>query len=399
MNAQAAARSELSGKRIAITGRLACMRREQAVERIERVGGIFVRRVGADTDHLVVGQEGWPLRRDGRPTRSLRAAEDLRDRGYDIQILSEAQFLELLGEDGEGGQRLYTSEQLSRILGVPHAELRAWIRHSLVRPVKTVRRLCYFDFEQVAGARTLHQLRRSGVSAGRLRSSLRQLERWLPNADRGLSQLDLLEEGGRLLLRLDDGRMAEPSGQLQLDFGESAETTVSDDADRPGPKILAAARDWFELAAQHEEAGELSEAARAYHKALRHGDASPEACFNLGNVLYALGRIDASAQRFQQAVELDGEYVEAWNNLGNVCSELGLEEDAAEAYREALRLEPHYADAHYNFGECLYRGGKHAEAREHFLQYLHQDPDSVWSDRVRELLEQIENEEKPPAES
>ena len=36
------------------------------------------------------------------------------------------------------------------------------------------------------------------------------------------------------------------------------------------------------------------------------------ACFNLGNVLYRMGRPEEAAQRFMQTVEIDGNYVEAW---------------------------------------------------------------------------------------
>ena len=58
----------LSGKVLAVTGRLVSMSRHEAVTRIEQAKGRFVRRVSRLTDVLVVGQAGWPMRLDGRPT-------------------------------------------------------------------------------------------------------------------------------------------------------------------------------------------------------------------------------------------------------------------------------------------------------------------------------------------
>jgi tetratricopeptide (TPR) repeat protein len=94
-------------------------------------------------------------------------------------------------------------------------------------------------------------------------------------------------------------------------------------------------------------------------------DTSPEALFNLGNVLYDLGNEIEAAQSYLQAIEIDREFAEAWNNLGNALSAMGKLEDAAKAYRTALAVEPEYADAHCNLADTLEQLGRPAEAYAH----------------------------------
>ncbi|MEW6743285.1 MAG: tetratricopeptide repeat protein [Planctomycetota bacterium] len=378
----------LDDKRVAITGRLAFTTRAQAIDLIHAHGGKHVKEVGRSTSHLVVGRKGWPLARNGRLTRDLEVAQRLQQEGSPIAIVTEEEFLVLVGlEDRKDSiRRLYTTEQLSRILEVPLTRLRAWMHSELIRPVRTVHRLAYFDFEQVASAKALSELVRQGVRTAELRRSLEQLRRWLPGAANSLAQVGILEHGGRLYVQLEDGRLAEPSGQLTIDFaGPEAESA-------PAPLALsrAASRrpatDWFELAMRHEELSELEAAAEAYHQAMLVEGPQAEMAFNLGNVLYAIGSKEAAAQRFMQAVEMDGRYVESWNNLGIVLGELGRLSQAVEAFEHALELAPEYADAHYNLAEALHRLGRRDEAREHWIAYLEQDPNSSWARHVQARL-------------
>jgi tetratricopeptide (TPR) repeat protein len=382
----------LRGREIAITGRLASMSRDEAVRCIETAGGRYVELPGGTTDFVVVGSDGPPLGRDGRPTQALRLAHDLQQRGHEIEIIDESRFITLLGllEHGEDLHRLYTIAQLSRILEVPLAELRGWVRQGLIQPVEIVKRLCYFDFRQVATARRLHQLTRSGVTAHRIRKSLEHLAEWIGDHGEGLAQLEPLARGGRVQVRLADGRTADPSGQLHLDF-ESRDASGASAAAKPvaapilRPRQISA-EEWFSRGIAAEESGELDAAVEAYQKALSLGQPQPEVCFNLGNTYYALDRNVEAAACFIQATEIDPDYVEAWNNLGNAFAEIGKHDQAIPAYQRALAIEPGYADAHYNLGETLAQRGDIRGARQHWEAYLKQDPRSQWAMRVRRRL-------------
>ncbi|MFO1050945.1 MAG: tetratricopeptide repeat protein [Planctomycetota bacterium] len=367
----------LDGLEIAITGKLASMTREEAVAAIGRVGARYVETPRDTTQVLVVGIEGWPLQKDGKPTRSLERAKELSDLGHAIRVVDEATFLLEAGlpERADELASLYTIEQLARVLQVPIGRLRDWIRRRLIEPVRVVRRLCYFDFAQVASAKALQQLLDSGAGLGEIERSLRQLDGWLPGARAALVQIAAASQSGDLLVPLEDGKLAEPTGQLRFAFAEEGETGAATHGlhlHRREPS----AEQWFDRGVTAEADGRLEEAADHYHEALLAGGPRAEAAFNLGNVLHALGRSAEAAQRYMNAVEIDAHFAEAWNNLGNALAELGRFEPSVRAYRRAVALLPDYADAHFNLAETLHQISRFAEARVHWSAYLERSPHS-----------------------
>ncbi len=265
---------------------------------------------------------------------------------------------------------------------MPPGRIRSWIRHELIRPAKVVRRLPYFDFRQVATAKVLSQLTRDGVTPARIRRSLEQVRAWVAEPEQALAQLETLEHGRALVFRTDQGHLAEPSGQLRLDF-EQEPAGGQRDAER-------SARGWFQRGIVAEELGRLEEAVRSYEHALELEAGDPEVLFNLGNALYSLERKAEAAQRFVEATRADPEFIEAWNNLGNALGEIDLPSEALAAYRRALSIEPDYADAHFNLAETLAALGARQAAERHWRAYLAQDPCSSWAEVVRERLAAVE---------
>jgi tetratricopeptide (TPR) repeat protein len=376
----------LRGREVAFTGRLASMTRAEAADLVAAHGGRFALSPTRHTAFLVVGQEGWPLQEDGRLTRKLIKARALEKEGAPIAVLAEEVFLGLLGleERLEDIHRIYTTGQVARILGLPGSTVRAWARAKLIEPVRTVNRLSYFDFRQIAGAKAICELVRAGIPPARIRRSLEGLRGLRLGAEEPLLQLALIEEDGRLLARLRDGLLLEPSGQLCFDFSPRGAETLAMDT---GP--LSAA-EWFERALEHEEAGRLSEAERAYAEAAAQGGFGPELPFNHGNVLYGLGRKEEACAKFRQALGIEPTYAEAWNNLGNSLADLGRLDEAVGAYERALAVEPGYADAHFNLAETLHQMGLAADAAPHWRAYLRQDARSAWARQALSRLADAE---------
>jgi tetratricopeptide (TPR) repeat protein len=364
--------SWLRGKRVAFTGRLASLTRAEAAALVHSHGGTFVTIVNRRTDVLVVGQEGLPLTTKGLLSNKLRAAQKLQAVGVPA-ILSEEELLTRLGlsQRADEIRRLYTQAQVCRLLGVRRDRLRSWLALGLIQPAQEVHGLCLFEFSQVTGVKTLVELTEAGAKAKEIRRSLEQLGRWLPQVKLPLSMLALLESDGKLLFRLEQGCLAEPSGQMHLDF-----------SDQPAPEVIEAqpvartAEEWWTLGWEKEEAGELEEAARAYRKALLAEGPNADLVFNLGNVLYALGQKEAAAERLRQAVELDRGFAEAWYNLGLVLLDLEDTAEALEAFAGALRADPQFADAHFDLANLLERSHRADEARTHWEAFLKLAPDS-----------------------
>src|SRR5258708_38914132 len=59
---------------VAFTGRLACMTRAEAFEVVRQHGGTPSKAVTKRTKLLIVGELGWPLLDDGRPSNKLTRA-------------------------------------------------------------------------------------------------------------------------------------------------------------------------------------------------------------------------------------------------------------------------------------------------------------------------------------
>jgi tetratricopeptide (TPR) repeat protein len=349
----------LRGKRVAVTGRLLSMTHACFAELIADHGGEFVPLPNRRTSLLVIGLDGWPLEPNGRQTISLERARKFRAYGYPLEFVSEEEFYDRLdlAEPRSVLHRRCTLHQLSRLLKLPGRQLRGWLRAGLIEPVEVVHRLAYFDFRQVASAKNLCDLTSAGVRPQEIRESLEQLRNWLPGVDAPLAQLTLLERDGRLLVRLDDDQLAEPSGQLHFDFMASS-------AGEPAVVAFSGktADAWFEEALELEDRNRPAEAAAAYREAIRLEPEDPVLHFNLGNALHACGETAAAAEHFRRAAECDPCYVEAWNNLGNMLADLEQTDQAIKAYEKALRLVPTYADAQYNLAAVtqVTRGGRPA---------------------------------------
>src|SRR5262249_61373895 len=65
---------EIEGSTVAFTGRLASMKRAEAFALVRERGGNPPEGVTKRTDVLIVGEFGWPLGDDGRPSNSLAHA-------------------------------------------------------------------------------------------------------------------------------------------------------------------------------------------------------------------------------------------------------------------------------------------------------------------------------------
>lgn len=389
----------LKGTRVAIVGRLASMGRREAAQLLRTYGAVVVEKPDPAVQLIVVGEQELPLP-DG---------EDL-DELYDepichaveqggLEILTETQLWQRLGlVDAEQDiHRLYTPAMLAELLGVPVAVIRRWQRRGLIVPVREVRRLAYFDFQEVATARRLAELLAAGISPAAIEKKLEKLVRYLPGVQRPLTQLSVIVEGKQILLRQGDG-LIEPGGQLRFDF-EAAETPAHEpspfDADpvlsvigrREAGEHAVTAEQMCQMAAELEEAGLVEPAAEMYRAAMAAGGPTPEICFQVAELLYRIGDLSGARERYYMAIELDEDYVEARSNLGCVLAETGQLELAAAAFQGALAYHADYADAHYHLARILDDLGRTEDAIAHWQVFLQLAPDNPWAEQARCRLE------------
>lgn len=361
----------VAGREVAVCGRLLALTRDEAARRIVALGGRFAPVPRATTEIAVVSDLA---------TAGARRVHRLRAAGHPVAIIDERELLRRL-ELGVDLEKLFSIDQLARVVNVPARVVRAWVRDGFLLPTRSIRRLHLFDFRQLACARDLAALQRDGVKPARLRRALRQLARWHPDATSLAAALNSMLHRDDLLVRLADGGLAEPSGQLRLRFEVDAPA-----APRALPRLPRDPLAAFEAALLHEEQEEFDAALGDYEIALEGFGREPEILFNLGNVHFALGRRADAAAYFLEAVQADPTFAEAWNNLGNALVDVGRAQHGVLAYRQALSLQPEYADVHFNLAEALHEVGATAAARAHWEAYLRRDPFSRWARRARARL-------------
>ncbi len=392
-----AATNLLAGQRVALVGKLAGMSKRQAQQLIRQHGGTAVERADATTTLVVVGEEDFAPGETDAAARLDAPARQAVNAGT-LSVVNESQFWQQLGlVDREADERrLYTPAMLAGLVGESASTIRRWQRHGWLLPTREVRRLAYFDFEEVATARRIQELLAAGMTPAAIGKTLAALARQLPDVKRPLAELSIVIQGKQLLVR-QEGGLVEPSGQLRFDFDAAAElaTSGSELSARAG-EILSFApleapvltSDELAVAAgELEEQGDLRAAAEMYRAALAAGGPSAEICFLLAELLYQMHDLPAARERYYMAVELDDDYVEARANLGCVLAELGELELAVSAFQGALAFHDDYEDAHYHLGRTLDALDRAEEAALHWEAFLQLAPSSPWADEARERLQ------------
>jgi len=335
---------------------------------------------------LVVGLGGFPLRSDGSVSRQLTRAEVLNEAGADIRIVSEDVFLELTGnqERRPPKSKRYTLEQVCDLLNLDATTLVRWEAQGLIASEGG-----HYDFRDIVSLRTIAELVGRGVKPQQIALSVRGLASVLPDIDRPLAQLKIVEESGALLAELGDTLMA-PDGQLVLNYrvGSDADSEGSDRF-RLSPGHSLSTDEWFDRGTALEEEARYEEAIDAYRHAVSRRDHDPVAHFNLGNVLRAADHLDAAEEQYALAVTQDPQMSAAWYNLADVLEEIGRIEDAIACLEAALEALPSYADAHYNIAVLYEEAHRPDDAARHWKAYLRLDPQSPWAERAHRHLHHI----------
>ncbi|PYK62791.1 MAG: hypothetical protein DME21_05210, partial [Verrucomicrobia bacterium] len=109
-------------------------------------------------------------------------------------------------------------------------------------------------------------------------------------------------------------------------------------------------------------------------------------------------QLDAAEKNFRQAVKLNPRSAEAWNGLGLVQTQRRRYQEACQQFNAALRAQPEYAPALLNAAivSHQYLNGR-ALALQKYQEYLAFQPQSPNSAGVRQIVNQLELELRPPA--
>src|SRR3984893_5896792 len=361
---------------IAFTGRLACMSRAEAFDVVRQRGGSPSPAVTKRTQVLIVGELGWPLLDNGRPSNKLSRATAL-----GIPIVSERRFLEWVGKAvPDDVQKTYSAEQLATLSKLSIGMVRELSQLSLLDE-----RDGRFGFRDLASARQIAKLLNDGVRLSEIIRAVSEIRKWLPDA--GLPAVRL--HAGAL----SDVQVEQPGGRTDK-YGQFV---LAVDNARDDPDEL------FDRANAAEKIGDIAEAERLYRFLMKSDPTDASAPFNLGNMLRAASRTVEAEAALRAATRANPAFAEAWYNLADLLDDQGRSEAAVECLRKALVAAPDYTDAMFNLALLLQRNGAYADAADLWRRYLATDRASEWAARARRSLKfceiQVNSQTSHPADS
>ena len=339
------------------------MKRADAFALVSKHGGEPRERVTKSTRVLIVGELGWPLQDDGRPSNSLAAAKS-----HAIPIVSERRFLEWVGRSVPQEQATtYTAAQLAALSKLPPDVVEKLAMFGLIEAREGL-----YGFRDLAAARQVAQLLGSGTPLSLITRSLRDIRKWLPDAR--LSNLRLFPESAdRVLVEQVQGR-TDSKGQFELDV-----TKADDSADAA-----------FAHAQASEEEGDQAAAEAQYRRVMKLDPSDPAAGLNLGNLLRDQRRLVEAEAAYRWAVNADPHFAPAWHNLADMLDDGGRLAEAVDCEQRALDADPSYIDAVFNMALFLQRLERHAQAAPMWRRYLALDRDSPWAERAKRALKYCE---------
>jgi tetratricopeptide (TPR) repeat protein len=339
------------------------MTRDAAFAVVRERGGTPRRGVTRGTGVLIVGELGWPLLDDGRPSNSLSQAKS-----YGVPIASERQFLEWIGKAEPADQKnAYSAEQVSSLARVPEELVEQLGALGLLQP-----RDGLYGFRDLGAARQIAGLLGRGVTLSAITRSLTEIRKWLPNAQ--LSNVRLIPESSdRILVEQTQGR-TDKSGQFELPVSRTADDAAA----------------LFEEAESAEEAKDTAAAERLYRRLAKLDRTDPIAPFRLANLLSAAGRSTEAEAAYRQALERDRDLAEAWYNLAGLLDDKGRVVEATACLQKALEADPNYADAMFNLALLLQRRERYRDALTWWKRYIELDSTSSWATRAKRAVKYCE---------
>ena len=231
--------------------------------------------------------------------------------------------------------KVYSSREVAGLLGMSVPQVRAQARAGFLRPERGPRRAYRFSFQDLFLLRSAKALADARIPSRRVRRALRRLRKQLPT-DRSLTDIRIVAENGRIVVRDGSSIWNPESGQFQLEFKARRRGTSSPVPKPAGrPARTDPVDDHVAQGRRLYDANEVAEAVAQYRKALAMKRHHPAAAFHLGVALEDLGKIN----------------------------------EAIDAYRRAVESDPFFAEAHLSLARLYEKAGKKTAARRHLQSY------------------------------
>ena len=268
--------------------------------------------------------------------------------------------------------RSYSMRDVQRLLRLSPDTARNLIKAGFVKPTRGARREYRFSFQDLIVLRTARALIDAKIPARRIRRSLENLRRELPESV-PLSGLSISAVGDHVVVRDGDTHRQVDSGQYLLGLDVSMENGVLRVVEHrepapPAPAPAALIGDWFAQALTLEST-DPEAALTAWRHAVDEDTGNAAAWTNWGRLLHEQGRTEQAADVYRRALAQVGPDALLLFNQGVLLEDLGNPSAALLAYQGALAQDPDLADCHYNLARLYEALGEAQQAIRHLGRY------------------------------
>jgi tetratricopeptide (TPR) repeat protein len=284
---------------------------------------------------------------------------------------------------------LFTGPEVVRLLGLSPGRLRSLDRAGIVSPTGRRRGRRAYTFQDIIALRAARDLLARRVRLRDVARAIENIRSSLPKVTRPLSELRIVSDGKRVVLKGSAFSYEPLTGQMLLEFDVK---TLRDDVVRvlrptAGHARTRAAYELYVRGSQlDEDPATLDEAEQLYQRALELDPWLAIAYTNLGNIRFRRGDEEAAEKLYEKALSLDRAQPEAQYNLGYVMLERGRPGEAVECFKGAIASDPQFADAYFNLAMAYEQAGDAAKARPCWRKYLEIEPTGTWAEIARKHL-------------
>ncbi len=305
---------------------------------------------------------------------------------HDQNVLSPA-------SDSNAGREpltdLFTSGEISRLLGISQARLRTFDRAGVVSPTGRRRGRRAYSFSDLIALRTAQSLLEQRVRLRDVTRAVGALKRSLPKVTRPLQELRIVSDGQHVVVHTTDGSFEPLTGQMVLDFEVKA---LRDDVVRvlrpsAGRERSRTAYELYLRASQlDEDPLSMDNAELLYREAIALDPWLAIAYTNLGNIRFRRHDAEAAEELYRKALEIDVRQPEAQYNLGYVMLERGQPELSVPLFHGAIEADPKFSDAYFNLAMAYEQIGETSKARPFWKSYISLEPTGTWTEIAKRHL-------------
>ncbi|HEY4158205.1 MAG TPA: tetratricopeptide repeat protein [Polyangiaceae bacterium] len=284
---------------------------------------------------------------------------------------------------------LFSSGEISRLLGITQARLRTLDRAGVVSPTGRRRGRRAYSFSDLIALRTAQTLLDRRVRLRDVTRAVGALKRSLPKVTRPLQELRIVSDGQHVVVHTADGAFEPLTGQMVLDFEVKA---LRDDVVRvlrpsAGRERARTAYELYLRASQlDEDPLTMDEAEMLYREAVNLDPWLSIAYTNLGNIRFRRHDAEGAEALYKKALEIDGHQPEAQYNLGYVMLERGQPEHSIPLFHGAIEADPKFSDAYFNLAMAYEQIGETSKARPFWKSYIALEPAGTWTEIAKRHL-------------